>query len=351
MKSEPVFRHEERPHPGTRVLFTLGREGMAVEAFTSEVKTHEDLVYYDEVWDSSRTHALPRWPLAALAALTLAWAAALALSATPPLWSFGGGLLAAGWLFLLTRIRALTVRLFNYDGQELACMRGPAGPRFRSFMEALDARVAQGRYPLQSLFEGLPLGQFEWKGRGRSWSCRFAYDRLVFETRRLFGWEDRSYASLMAVEPPVRLAWKLPLPAAAGFLIAASSWALLAVLADGRPEAGLRPWAWASACAAGASALWAVLGLRVAVQARLGSEVVETPSLPWWQRAPRQELLKLLARLIGLADSLGELDHENYWEYHRSKLAILKEQGFLEPWPYRSALARLNSQEREDFGD
>jgi hypothetical protein len=78
---------------------------------------------------------------------------------------------------------------------------------------------------------------------------------------------------------------------------------------------------------------------------------METPALPWWQKAPRQELLKLLARLIHLADSLGELDHENYWEYHRNKLAILKEQGFLEPWPYRSALARLNSQEREDFGE
>jgi hypothetical protein len=315
------------------------------------VKTHEDLVYYDEVWDSFRTHRLPRGPLMALSALTLAWAGALPLHAPLSAWSFAGGLLAAGWLFLLSRVRVLTVRMFDYDGHELVSLQGSACVRFRSFLEALDARVAQGRYPLQSVFEGLSLGQFEWKGIGRSWSCRFAYDRLVFERRRPFGWEERTYASLMALEPPVRLAWRIPLPAAAGAALSLAAGGFLTGLALGRPEPTLWPWVWALACVASVCVLWVATGLRVAVQASLGSQPLLTPSLPWWQRGPRQELLKLLARLISLADSLSELDHENYWEYHRNKLAILKEQGFLEPWPYRSALARLNSQEREDFGE
>jgi hypothetical protein len=89
----------------------------------------------------------------------------------------------------------------------------------------------------------------------------------------------------------------------------------------------------------------------VAVHAQAGDQALLTPSMPWWQKAPRQELLKLFARLICLADRLSELDHEHYWEYHRNKLAVLRELDFLEPWPHRSALARLNSQEREDIGE
>jgi hypothetical protein len=57
------------------------------------------------------------------------------------------------------------------------------------------------------------------------------------------------------------------------------------------------------------------------------------------------------SRLTHLADKLAVLDTEDYWDYHRRKLAILREEGFLGDWAYHSAVARLNSQEREDIGE
>jgi hypothetical protein len=350
--SEAPVHHEERPHPGTRVLYTLTKEGLAVEELTSGVKTHDDVVYYDEVWDAYRTHELPRAPLWLLTGLSLAWVTTTALlPAVLAVWWFAGGLLAAAWALFLMRLRFLTVRLFNFDGLELVAMRGVPDERFKAFVAALDERVAAARYPLQSVFEGLDLGQCEWRGFGRSWRCRFVYDRVVIERKGWFGWEHRVYYSLMVLEPPVRLAWRLPRIAFWG-TCGASVWAFaLACSALWGREPNLWPWAWLLAAAAAAGALWTTAGLGVAVQIRAGDKALLSPHLPWWQKHPRQEVLKWFARLIRLADRLADLEHEDYWEYHRGKLAVLRDEGFLEPWPYRSALARLNSQEREDLGD
>lgn len=351
MSDAPV-RHEERPHPGTRVVYTLTREGLAIEEFTSGVKTHEDIVYYDEVWDTYRTHDFPGRALWLLTGLSLAWAALPALLPAGWLaWSFSGGLLLAAWLFFLVRVRVLNVQLFNYDGNELASFRGLSGAPFRSFLEALDGRLASGRYPLQSVFEGLDLGCCEWKGLGRSWQCRFVYDRIVVERRKWFGWEHRVYYSLMALEPPVRLAWRLPRAVLWGTCFAFVAALALALEAAGGKEGALWPWAGALAVVGSLGTLWMLVGLSVAVAAGAGGQRVRSVYVPWWQKKQRQEILRWFARLIRLADRLSELDHEDYWEYHRNKLALLNEEGFLEAWPYRSALARLNSQEREELGD
>ncbi|MEW6757151.1 MAG: hypothetical protein AB1347_02925, partial [Acidobacteriota bacterium] len=105
-------------------------------------------------------------------------------------------------------------------------------------------------------------------------------------------------------------------------------------------------------CTAGlvASLLAAAL-LRVSATVETGAEPVETPGIPWWDQRRRREALAWLARLVKLADRVEPLDAEDYWEYHRAKLGLLKEEGFLEEWPYRSALARLNTQEREEMGE
>ena len=351
MSDAPV-RHEERPHAGTRVAYTLTRDGLAIEEFTSGVKTYEDIVYYDEVWDSYRTHHLPRGALWLLAVLSAAWTALLAL--LPGAWlvcSLPGGLLVAAWIFFLVRVRVLTVQLFNYDGNEIAALRGVPGEPFRSFLEGLDARLTSGRYPIQSVFEGLDLGRCEWQGFGRSWLCRFVYDRVVVERRWWLGWEHRVYYSLMALEPPVRLAWRLPRAAFWGTCLAFVAAVALALEAAGEKESALWPWAGALAVAGLLGLLGSLAGLSVAVIVGASGQTVRSAYLPWWQKVQRQEILRWFARLIRLADRLSEIDHEDYWEYHRNKLAILNEEGFLDPWPYRSALARLNSQEREEQGE
>jgi hypothetical protein len=186
---------------------------------------------------------------------------------------------------------------------------------------------------------------------GRSWLCRFVYDRIVVERRRWFGWEHRVYYSLMALEPPVRLAWRLPRAAFWGTCLACVAAVALALAAEGGQEGALWPWAGALAMGGILGGLWSLAGLLVAVVVGAGAQRVWSVYLPWWQRAQRQEILRWFARLIKLADRLSEVDHEDYWEYHRAKLAILNEEGFLEPWPYRSALARLNSQERDEQGE
>lgn len=351
MTDAPV-KHEERPHPGTRVAYTLSRDGLAIEEFTSGVKTHQDIVYYDEVWDTYRTNDLPRRALWLLAVLSAAWTALPVLfPASWLLWSLPGGLLLAAWILLLVRVRILTVQLFDYDGNELAALRGVPGEAFCSFLAALDAHLASGRYPLQSVFEGLELGRCEWRGLGRSWLCRFVYDRVVIE-RRWFGWEHRVYHSLMALEPPVRLAWRLPRVAFWGTCVALVATAGVALEAAATKEGALWPWAGMLAAAGFLGSLFSLAGLSVAVAVGTGGpQQVRSVFLPWWQKRQRQEILRWFARLIRLADRLSEIDHEDYWEYHRAKLAILNEEGFLDPWPYRSALARLNSQAREELGE
>ena len=65
----------------------------------------------------------------------------------------------------------------------------------------------------------------------------------------------------------------------------------------------------------------------------------------------RREALAWFAKLVQLADLLDVVRTDDYWDFHRSKLKILREAGFIEDWPYRSALARLNAQEREELGE
>jgi hypothetical protein len=350
--NDASVRHEESPHPGTRAIYTFTRDGVAVEEFTSGVKTHEDVVYFDEIWDTYRTYGLSGRAAWSLVLLTAGAAvAALLLPAAWLLWGFLAGLLAAAWVVSLAAGRILTVRLFNYDGNELAALHGFPNASFRAFLKELDARLASGRYPLQSVFEGLDLGQCEWKVLGHAWRCRFVYDRIVVERRGRTGREERVFYSLMALEPPVRLAWRLWGPAVWCACAAFAATGILALLAYAGREASLWPWAAALAASGAGGILLALLTLSVGVTVGAGPQGILSDPLPWWEKERRLEILRWYSRLIRLADRLSEIDHEDYWEYHRNKLALMKEEGFLEAWPYRSALARLNSQEREEMGE
>jgi hypothetical protein len=348
---EPVLRHTERPAPGTLVAYSLTPKGLHREEFVSGVRTHSLMVEYGEVWDTYRSQELPKPLLWRLLPATAAWFASLALRPNALLAAVTAALLAAAWVLLALHARVVTVRAFDYDGYEMAAFRGLPGSAFQAFLRAFDAHVASQRYPLQSVLESLDLGRFEVKSRRESWSCSFLYDRVVLKSRGWLGGERRVYYSLASIQAPLRLVWRLPWAAVA--LFAGSAFASLAlaseafVALDGLPAGIL-----AALLAAGAASLaWAVFALGAAVEVPSGSRFFRTPVLPWWRARERRELLSWFARLIRLADLLAELETEDYWEYHRVKLGILKDEGFLGEWPYRSALARLNSQEREELGE
>lgn len=350
MASEEVPRHEERPRPGTLVQFALTQRGLAKEEFTSGVKTHSLVVHYSDIWDVCRTQAFPLGLFWRLLAMSAAWAGAAAfIPAGYLLLALSGAAVAAGWVLFILRARTLTVQAFDYDGYELAAFHGLPGPGFAAFLAAFENRVASGRYPLQSVFESLDLGHCAWQGPGRRWRSTFLYDRVAFHTRGTLGHESRVYYSLASIEAPIRLAWRLPWLALTG-----SAVGLLAALAlrqDAGPGGTASPWTWGVAAGSLLLAAWSLISFGVRVEATVGPQAVRSPLLPWWQKSQRREILRWFARIVRLADLLADLETEDYWEYHRNKLGILREEGFLEDWPYRSSLSRLNALEREETGE
>ncbi len=348
---EGVLRHTERPAPGTLVAYSLTDKGLHREEFVSGVRTHSQMVYYGEVWDTYRSQELPKPLLWRLLAVTAAWAASLALGPEAVLAAVSGALLAAGWFLLALHARVVTVRAFDYEGYEMAAFRGLPGSAFQAFLSAFDAQVAAHRYPLQSVLESLDLGRFEVRSRREAWSCTFLYDRVILRTKGLMKGESRVYYSLASIQPPLRLSWRIPWVAVT--LLAGSALASVALASEAflAVEGSLRGLLVALSAVGAASLAWTFFALGAAVEVPSGSRSFRTPVLPWWRVRERRELLSWFARLIRLADLLADLETEDYWEYHRAKLGILRDEGFLEEWPYRSALARLNNQERDELGE
>ena len=350
MPRDASLVHEERPWAGTLVRFTLDGRGLLREEFTSSVPTHRQIIPYGEIWDTYSSQSLPVWQLAILTILTLAWAAgAFLLGPSEALTGLNAAVLGAAWALLVWRARLRTVKVFDYDGYEIAAFHGLDGRSFEDFLGELSLRVTAHRFALQNVFEGLDQGRLAIKGTLSLWTCVFLYDRVVLESRGPLGRSSRMFFSLASLEPPIRLAWRAPWVLIGPALAAgAVSLALAAEAARGSGEA-LTPWIWGSASAFFALALGAAALTGAAVEVAAGPQPARTPYLPWWRRAPRREALAWFARLVHLADRLDEIHLDDYWEYHRAKLQVLREEGFIEDWPYRSALARLNSQEREDL--
>ena len=350
MPSEEVLRHEERPRPGTTVQFSLTPDGLAKEEFTSGVLTHSHVVDYGEVWDTYRTQTFPAALFWRLLLMSGVWAGAAFLA--PASWgplALAGAALGSAWVLLAWRSRLVTVEVYDYDGYELAVFHGAPAPAFRAFLDAFQERIARSRYPMQSFLESMDLGHCLWQRWGIGWKCSFLYDRVVLETRGPLGHERRHYYSLSSLEPPIHLAWRVPWAALGLWAVAGLPAAVLARDAAGSPD--LRLVVLALAGVTVAAIVWAVLALGVAIEVSVGGHPVRSPVLPWWQRGERRRILLWYARLLRLADLLADLREEDYWEYHRTKLSVLKDEGFLEDWPYRSALSRLNSQERQDTGE
>ena len=87
------------------------------------------------------------------------------------------------------------------------------------------------------------------------------------------------------------------------------------------------------------------------MSAPAGEGSVESPAFPVWRMREMRRILLWFSRVVNLADRLDDVRSEDYWEYHREKVNVLQQQGFLEEWPYRSALGKINSNEREDLGE
>ncbi len=244
MAGDQTPRHEEHAHPGSWVVYSLTPKGLLKEEFTSGVKTHTDLIYYDEIWDTFRARRLHRRGTWLLAWVTLLSAIVPGLPSVSwvmllPVW----GTLTAGWVLLVLALRNVVVTLYDFDGQDLATLHGPSNSAFIEFLGELDVRVRHARYPLQGTLEGLDLGSCSWKGFRRRWSCRYLYDRVVFESEGPFGFEVREFYGLNTLNPPVRLAWKVPKIALAGFLCGVLFAGPLSYMATG---GGGTPWIWPS---------------------------------------------------------------------------------------------------------
>jgi hypothetical protein len=351
MAGEQAPRHEEHAHPGSSVVYSLTPKGLLKEEFTSGVKTHTDLIYYDEIWDTFRARRLHRRGTVLLAWTTVLSAVVPCLPGVSwvmllPVW----GTLTAGWVLLALALQTVVVTLYDFDGQDMATLHGPSNSAFIEFLGELDVRVRNARYPLQGTLEGLDLGSCSWKGFHRRWSCRYLYDRVVFESEGPFGFEVREFYGLTALNPPVRLAWKVPKIALAGFLFGVLFAGPLSYIASAGGGHALDLAFGGLAVLAAACAIWLLLFLRVAVSVSTGTGTVESVALPWWQTSQRRSILTWFARIVRLADRTALIDYDDYWEFHRAKLEILRKESFLDTWPYRSALSRLNSQEREDLG-
>ncbi|MGC8762475.1 MAG: hypothetical protein ACP5VN_02390 [Acidobacteriota bacterium] len=352
MADDRIPRHEQGGPPGTWTVCTLTPDGLLKEDFAAGLKVHGDLIYYDEIWDYNAFCPFPLGRILALAAVT---AAAVLL----PFWGAGPvaayllpwALLSVAWVFLWAALRRKSVHLFDFQGQELAVLHGVRGGSLDRFLEALVEQVARSRYPLQATLEGLDLGRLSLRARGRTFRASFLYDRVLFEELGPLGYGRREFYALTALRAPLSLAWRVPWPTLFPGILAA----LLAVPAasaglESRGSAG--PWAWGLLGASLLLLLLSALLLTVSVTVDTGGTApFRSPPLSWWARRDRQRILAFLASVVRAADRVDLLDMEDYWEYHRAKLALLKEEGFLEEWPYRSALVRLSSQEREEMGE
>jgi hypothetical protein len=350
--TDPGGVHEERPSPGSFARFTLDPAGLVREEFTSGVPTHRQVIPYGEVWDTYTTRSFPRLQAGVLAALTLCWlAAVLVLGLAPALTLVNAFVLGFAWALVLWRARVVTLKLFDYEGYELAALHGLPGPGFDAFTAGLRARVAAHRYPLQSVFEAMDLGRCEIKGTFSSWTGVFLYDRVVFESSSIFGRRSRTYHALTALEAPIHLSWRVPWALVGTGVLAAAAGLAVASEALRGETPGLWPWAYGLGLLAVLQLLASAALVGVAVEVSSGTHPIRTPHMPWWRRKMLREALAWFARLVQLADLLEVVRTDDYWDFHRAKLKILREAGFIEDWPYRSALARLNAQEREELGE
>jgi len=341
--------HEEHPWPGSLVRLILDPLGFIREEFTSGVPTHRVVVPYVEIWDTTTAQGFPAVLFVVLLALTLGWTLSLGfLEVSLTLSALNGMALGAAWAIFCWRARLRTVKVFDYDGYELAEVHGLPGTAFDGFIAGLETRVAAHRYPLQILFESLDLGRIEVAGRWSSWTGAFLYDRVALSQSGPGRRFSRSYYALSSLEAPIRLAWRIPWIL---FGISAATMASgLVLTSEALHSMPSVPWFWIWG-ALGTSLLSGSLGVaRVSAAVEIASvgHPVRTPQISWWRRAQRRQVLAWFARLVHLADRLEEISSEDYWDFHRAKLQILREEGFVGDWPYRSALARLNSQEREE---
>jgi len=352
VENEVLIRHEEQVHPGSWVAYSLSPKGLLQEEFTSGVKTHSELIFYDEIWDSCSVRDLPKGRLGLLAAVTVLGAAAafvppIAWYTLLPVWF----VCLAAWSLLFMALKVVPVALYDYEGRELATLHGDSGAKFLSFLDELTSRVKKARYPLQRVFEGLDLGGCNLRVGLKTWNSALLYDRVVFETTSRWGFSNREFFALTSLRAPLRLIWKIPKTLLAAAVAASFSIApafSFAAASTGSDWVALLPWSlvgFAAAC-------WFVVlwetGAAVSVSTMKDS--VASLLLPWWRVESRREVLRWFAAVVELADRVDAVRTEDYWEYHRIKLKLLKEAGFLDDWPYRSALARLNIHERTELG-
>ena len=352
MASDKPLVYEERPGADSFVRLVLDPRGLIREEFSSGVPTHREVVPYAEIWDTSSAQAFPSRLAALLSALTLGFVLSLGfMEVSFALSALNGATLGAAWALLLWRAKLRTVKVFDYDGYEIANFHGLPGAGFDGFVAGLETRVAAYRYPLQLLFESLDLGRLEVAGTWTRWTCSFLYDRVVLSRSGPPKRIERAFFALSSLEAPIRLAWRVPwfLFGAAAAMAAAG---LALATSTNQGPVGVPPsWIWGTL---GVSCLLSALGVAltsVAVEIATAGPPVRLPRMPWWRRARRREALAWFARIVSLADRLEEIPTDDYWDFHRAKLQILREEGFLGDWPYRSALARLNSQEREEPGE
>ncbi len=346
---EAVLRHAEVLHLGSRVVYSLSPKGLLREDFASGVNTHKDFIYYDEIWESCRLRNYPGRMITALAAGSLLAAAAPLVPNVKwffllPIWIVFGIL----WLLTAVSVRTVAVALYNYEGKELATLHGDNGPRFKAFTEKLAESTREARYPFQRVLEELRLGRCTVKGKLKTWSSTLLYDRVIFEEKYRWGFHRKEFYGLDSLQAPVRLSWKVPRTALT-LAVAASLGAAPAFSLASSPGAVSAAWAMAvigALCWIGSLA-W--LGVAVAVAAQDG--IVESTTIPWWRVKSRRVVLKWFAAIVELADHVDTLRSEDYWEYHRAKLQMLREADFLDEWSYRSALARLKSRERTEMGE
>jgi hypothetical protein len=336
--------HRQFPHLFTHIDYSLTPEGILEEEVTSQVLTHSKVLPYGEVWDGYFDRTIPWgwWFFPCIMGIAAAclllsglsvWGAACAVGA----FAASAGILAFGW--------RCTYTAFDYEGHWVVTFEDRARDSFQRFLDAFQEKVQGQRFSLQKHLEGLPLGEVDVKGRWGRWSCRFRYDRITVERSGPWKKKRERYYSLAMLHAPVRLVWK-PSWAGLGALVAVGIGCGL--IAWRVPAFQGYIWLWCGAGMVAGSALPFALG-RVAVSAPAGDGSLESPAFPFFRREELRRILLWFSRLANLSDSLEELHSEDYWEYHREKVTILRELGFLEEWPFRSALGKINSQARENL--
>ncbi len=339
-------RHLEVRHLGTRLSYTLAPEGVLEEEFTAGLRTHSRLISYGQVWDLYWTRKIPSWLWAVPGALLVSgvfslhwmdvWVSVLLFLGAA---IFAGAILRVGWRLVFTA--------FDYEGHWLLTLKGSARRDFEEFLESFLERVETNRYPLQRFLENLPLGEEIVRATFGTWTCNLRYDRVLIKQSGPWKYGKCVYYSLNALRPPVRMAMSLPWGGV-------TLWAVsgLLFLATGRlagPEAAgaLKPWLWLGM---GLGLLWTVLGLGIAVRLPTGEGTVDSPAFYPFQRTALQNVLRRFSRIANLSEYIETIRYEDYWDFHRSKLTALHDHDFLDEWPYRSALSKINAHERREQG-